>query len=269
MPLVFGASTFSFMWNESALQSMRRLRQAGYRSMDVIAVPGHLWPSELNATQRQELQSSLEQDDIVIDSMNTPALDLNIASCIADVRDFSVNTYIDLIRLGVELNARGIVVVPGRVSALLPPNADDTLNWTAQSVATLSECAAEFGQTILLESHPLTGFATAKAMCDLVDHIARANVKIAYDVANAEFIGEDQVEAIDLMSDRLGQTHLSDGTRSAWRHDPPGTGTVPFKPILEALEKSGFAQTNIVEIISGAAADNYIEAAKSLNIEIR
>ena len=44
-----GASTFSFMWQEPALISLRRLRAYDLNGFDIILAPGHQWPDELDS----------------------------------------------------------------------------------------------------------------------------------------------------------------------------------------------------------------------------
>ena len=265
----FGASTFSFIRQESALDSMRRLRRTGYRRFDVLAVPGHLWPAELSGSARTDLRRALERDDIVVESINPQPIDLNVGSCLQEVREHSVSIYSDAIRLATEIGARGVVVVPGRVAIALPPRAEDTLRWTVDSIAALSQVAREAGlEALLLENHPSTGFPTAVAMCELVDHVGADNVKVAYDVANAEYLGEDQIQAIKLLGNRLGQTHLSDGEPGRWAHDRPGRGAVRFHEILGELDAIEFVGTNIVEIVSQEPLADYLNAAETLGIEL-
>jgi sugar phosphate isomerase/epimerase len=52
------------------------------------------------------------------------------------------------------------------------------------------------------------------------------------------------------LAPRLGQVHLSDGTRSSWRHDRIGLGTVDFPGIQRTLKSIGFGGVQVLEIIS-------------------
>ncbi len=263
---IYGGSTFSFMWREPALAAMRRMRALGLNDFDILAVPGHFWPDELDAGGRRALAAALRADDIRVESVNIPALDQNLGSCIADARAYAVNLYRRLMEFGAELGARGAVVVPGRVSALLPPNAADTQSWLADSVAKLLEAARQFEQTIYLESHPQTSIPTAEKIAAFIDKFDDARLLVAYDVASAEFIGEDQSAALRLLGHRVGQTHLSDSTRAAWRHDKIGLGSVDFAPILSAIDEIGFTGVNILEIISADPVADIGHSMKALGI---
>lgn len=88
---------------------------------------------------------------------------------------------------------------------------------------------------------------------------------VAYDVANAEFIGEDQVAALGLLEPWLGQVHLSDGTRTSWRHDRAGTGTVRFGDICLALEEIRFRGLRVAEVISSDPLPDMAATLKQLH----
>jgi L-ribulose-5-phosphate 3-epimerase len=245
-----GGTTFSFMWSEPALATMRRIGELGLREFDVIMAPGHLWPDELDGAARRQMRQALAQDGLRVESTNLPALDFNLGSCLAEVRAYAVGRYADALRLAADLGGRGVVVVPGRVSGLLPPDRDDTLFWLGDSIAALLKVADETGQDLLLETHPQTAIASAEAMATFVESIHHPRALVAYDVANAEFIGEDQAEAIRRLRPILAQIHLSDATRTSWKHDRAGLGTVRFDRVRTALEEIDFGGVAIIEVIS-------------------
>ena len=146
------------MWREPALDSMRNMRAFGLNDFDVIVVPGHLWPTELSAADRRQLANSLQTEDIRIESLNLPALDLNLASCIPEVRAYSVGVFQENLRLSMELGGNGVVVVPGRVSSLLPPQFSDVINWLVDSMERVLKSADETAQTIFMECIPSRRF---------------------------------------------------------------------------------------------------------------
>ncbi|WP_260987695.1 sugar phosphate isomerase/epimerase [Roseomonas gilardii] len=167
-----------------------------------------------------------------------------------EVRSYGVGEYRTALRLSAELGGQGIVLVPGRVSSLLPPATEDTLGWLTESLGAILRTADETGQQVFLESHPLTPLPDVGRIAQFLDRVAHPRLTVAYDVANAEFIGEDQVAALRVLAPRLGQVHLSDGTCTAWRHDRAGLGTVDFASVVAVLEEIGFAGVAIAEIIS-------------------
>ena len=210
-----GASTFAFAWREPALEALRRLHALGLNGFDVILAPGHCWPGELTTAERSRLASTLSAEGIRIDSVNFPALDLNLASSVAEVRAYSVGRYREALQLGAELGARGVVAVPGRVSPLIGPPPEETERRLAESVEELLAAAEETDASVFLELHPQTPIPTVDALDRFVAGFADPRLRVAYDVANAEFVSEDHGEAIRRLAPRLGQVHLSDAQRDA------------------------------------------------------
>jgi sugar phosphate isomerase/epimerase len=262
----FGGSTFSYMWTATSLDAMRELRQIGLNDFDIIAVPGHLWPDELDAAQRRALRQSLEHADIRVESLNLPSVDQNLASCIPEARAYAVDVYTRTLRLAADLGARNVVVVPGRVGALLPPQLAHSLGWLEQGFSQLLRVAEESDQRLSLERIPLAPIATVDRLMPFLDRFGNhPRLLVAYDVASAEFMGEDQLDALARIGPRLGQTHLSDSTRTTWRHDRVGLGSVDFASILDALREARFDGVNVLEIISTSPRGDIADSLRALD----
>ena len=264
MKRAFGGSTFSFMWQEPALAAMRKLRALGLNDFDVILAPGHCWPAELSPPERARMAAALHADDMRIESLNLPAIDLNLASCVPEVRAQALALYTQALQLSADLGGRAVVVVPGRVSALFAPPQRASEGWLAESLEQLLAVAERVGQFLYLESHPQTPIPTVAAIEGFLTTIADPRLKVAYDVANAEFVAEDQPAALRRLAPRLGQVHLSDGTRTHWRHDRVGLGTVDFKRILAALADTRFAGVALLEIISATPLEDFSASLNAL-----
>lgn len=260
----FGGSTFSFMWQDTALAAMRKMQTLGLNDFDVLVVPGHLWPNELSAADRSVLADNLRSEGIRIESLNLPALDLNLASRVEEFRRYSIDLYIHTMQLAADLGAGAVVVVPGRVSSLFPPPRKDTEHVLRDSLEQLLRVAERLDQKIFVELHPQTPIPTTEAMLAFFDGLAHEKLPIAYDVSNAEFVGESQADAIRRLGHRIGQIHLSDGTRSQWRHDRVGLGTVRFDEILKAVNETRFSGVSILEIISSSPLEDLGASAAAL-----
>lgn len=264
----YGGSTFPFMWSEPARSALTRLQKLGLNDFDIIMVPGHLWHDELSSGQRTTLAAQLRADGIRIESLNLPALDQNLVSCIPEARAYAVALYTRTLELSADLGARGAVVIPGRVSALFPPAQADSEGWLADGLAQLLKVAERLTLNLYVESHPQTPIPTVDKIERFFSQLVHDRLKVAYDVSNAEFVSEDQVDAIRRLGPRLGQIHLSDGTRARWRHDRIGAGTVNFPAILQALEEVRFSGISVLEIISSTPIEDIAASIDELDAHL-
>ncbi|MFM0349716.1 sugar phosphate isomerase/epimerase family protein [Paraburkholderia sp. RL17-347-BIC-D] len=260
----FGGSTFSFMWQDTALAAMRKMQKLDLNDFDVLVVPGHLWPDELSAADRSGMAGNLRREGIRIESLNLPALDLNLVSRVGEFRRYSIDLYVRTMQLASDLGAGAVVVVPGRVSSLFPPPRKDSELLLRDSMEQLVRVAERLDQKIFVELHPQTPIPTTDAMLGFLDGLGHERLQIAYDVSNAEFVGENQPDAIRRSGNRIGQLHLSDGTRTQWRHDRIGLGTVRFDEILSAVKEIGVSATSILEIISSSPLEDMRTSADVL-----
>jgi sugar phosphate isomerase/epimerase len=159
--------------------------------------------------------------------------------------------YSRLLELGAEIGVRNVVVVPGRVGSLLAPKLENTLGWLESGFQQLLRVAEKNDQRLYVEMIPLSPISKVDRLIPFLDRFdGNPRMLVAYDVASAEFMGEDQVSALRSIGKRLGQTHLSDSPRQVWRHDRVGLGTVKFPEILATLRGLPFGGVNILEIIS-------------------
>ena len=259
-----GASTFAFAWREPALDALRRLHALGLNGFDVILAPGHCWPGELTAADRSRLASTLAAEGIRIDSVNFPALDLNLASCIAEVREYSLGRYREALLLGAELGARGVVAVPGRVSPLIGPPQEETERWLAESVGELLAVAEELDVSVFLELHPQTPIPTVDALDRFMAGFDDPRLRVAYDVANAELVSEDHREALRRLAPRLGQVHLSDASKTRWAHDRIGAGTVDFGTVFRTLDEVAFDGSCILEVVTATPLTDIAASLEAL-----
>lgn len=249
----FGGSTFPFMWQESALESMRRLKRLGLGAVDILLAPGHLWPDADGDRSAKDIKKAMDDEGLTIDSLSLPALDFNLASCLPEVRSLSIENYCRAIELSASLGGRGVGVVPGRISALLPPSRAESLGWLGDSLAILDSYASAHDVCLFVETHPHTPVPTCEELVSLLEALNCDQVKIAYDIATAIFINEDYVDMIARHCGWIGQIHLSDSSRARWEHAPLGRGDLDVTLAVEAIRNVGFSGVTILEIITDDA----------------
>jgi len=262
---VLGVNTYSYVWTAPLLDCVCRLGDLGYRVFEGVINPPHLDLS-MPATERRHVAATLAARGLTLQSLNLPSLDHNLASPVNAMRDFSIGLFRDAIDLAADLAVPYLVTVPGRMNPLLAPDMALRQAWMHESMAALLPYAARRGVNLALENVPFAAFPDAQTLGEFVRSLGAGSepVSICYDVANAHYIGESPVQGLRTLGDLVSLVHLSDTTRSTWRHDEVGQGDVPFGDLPGALQDMGFSGACMLEIIASEPESAILRSHQAL-----
>ena len=147
-----------------------------------------------------------------------------------------------------------------------PEGADRTevLEQMAACLKELAEAAFAQGLIVSLEDYDNASspIATAEGMKWFADHVP--GVGITFDTGNFSYAGEDELEAFELLQDRIVHVHCKDrADRSLWGEQP--TRTMDGRKIYPCPFGAGFIRTD--EILDRLQAIGYdtIAAGDSYN----
>ena len=93
--LFLGASTWTYLQTCSLETALRRLKGLGYSRFDVLTIPPHLWPYDIDIAQRRALRDLLVSEGLSFDSLNLPSTDQNLCSVTPQMREYSVQQFLD------------------------------------------------------------------------------------------------------------------------------------------------------------------------------
>lgn len=243
---------------------MRRLGTVGVSRFDVLTVPPHLWPYDLPHVGRRDLRQWLEAEGFAIESLNLPSTDQNLCSATEQMRAYSIGQWRAVFDLCSDLGVGSVVIVPGRRPNFVPAPVAQYDAWLRAALEQLVPAAERAGIRIMLENHHQSPMPTVRGMASFLDAFGSDRLGIAYDVANGEFVGEDQADAIRTAGRWLAQVHLSDASRTRWDHAPIGRASIDFAAVCEALVAVGFRGTSIVELISDTPDQDMADARARL-----
>jgi L-ribulose-5-phosphate 3-epimerase len=261
---IFGCNTYSYMRSHSAEACLAQLADQGFREFELMVHPGHLWPAALSGEQRRTLRRIIESRGLRLVTLNMPNIDINVAGAAAEMRAYSLDLLIEVVRLAGELGASGVVIGPGKANPLFPAEAEELIGHFFAALDRLGPIAETSGTALWVENMP---FAFLPAIGELMAAIARYGndtIRVVYDAANAWFISEDFADGLLECRERLALVHLSDTGQQTYRHDPVGAGTVPFADIPPALAAVGYTARPMLEIISRDPDRDIIASAGKL-----
>jgi sugar phosphate isomerase/epimerase len=244
----FTPSSYSYLWRTGLPDAIEDMARGGFERTEVMAALPHVDLWERGADLADEINAARKRAGLLISGLNPPGLDINIGSSDASMREWSVAMYIAIGRLAAEVDARYLVVHPGRLAVLIPPPADMAREWVLASVAEIARALEPTGVQVLFENTPTGLLDTGEECVGVVRHIGAPNLGLVYDVANG-FMVEDPNHGLRMAAELLEVIHLSDTTRARWRHDPVGTGDVDFAALAATVADIGFDGEVVLETV--------------------
>jgi sugar phosphate isomerase/epimerase len=251
------------MWREDAEATMRRLVPHGYSDFDIFLTPPSFWPSAMTTHERSQYRRRLEQESMRIDSVNFPNYDYNPAAPTEAARKFSIGLLAEQISVCAEMGIKRFIIIPGRYGLSSPP-VSFGLDWLHRCFDLLLPLAEREGVQLVIENVPSTVLPSVSDIITFVAAYDHPNLAMCYDVANAEFVGDDHYSLLLQAAKWLAQVHFSDATRTRWAHDPVGHGTVDFAGIGRLLVEIGFSQVAINEVRGDPQEEAIIGSQRAL-----
>lgn len=248
----FGVNTYSYMYGMTAGQCLSHLMEQGYRRVELMMFPGHLWPAELSPAERQELRRFAGAEGIEITGLNQPNMDLNLTGATPEMRAYTLALMRGGLELAADLGSTALVIGPGKPNGLLPLPRETTLAWFHDGLATLNAVGKRLGVQLLVENMPMSILPRAADLMTALAEHGDDRVGIAYDIANAAFLQEDLAESLALLKPRLKAVHLSDTRADVPEHrafDTP-QGIVPLATLAQSIRDLDLGSALVFEIIS-------------------
>jgi len=247
---LFGCNSYAYMLSLGAEDCLAKMAHLGFREFELMVHPGHLWPAELSANKRHTIRRMLEQHGLQLTTLNLPNIDINIASTTPEMRAYSLDCLTETVRLAGELGVRGVVMSPGKPSALLPAGHEVLTGYFFAALDQLGPIAKASGTALWIENVTVSFLPRISGIMEALASYGNHDIRVVYDIANAYFVDEDFAEGLKTCRERLALVHLSDTTRQVYRHGPVGTGDLPFANLPPALAAVDYRARPMLEIIS-------------------
>jgi L-ribulose-5-phosphate 3-epimerase len=262
--LPLGVSTFSYIYTHSALDGLLHLADLGFRDFELVVIPPHIWPPDLDGAQRREIPRRLADRGLAIHSFCFPLDDNNLNSFLPEVRRLTLDMYAQVIDLAGEWQVPYVLLLPGKTHPFFPPPSEQMMDWLAEAIRELAPRAAGAGVQLLLENVPATFVPRSDDLMRAIDYAGEDSIGINLDIANARTAREDPAEAIRRVKDRLKLVHLADNDLTRHRKEAIGRGTLDFAPVADALREIGYDGFSMLEIITNDRPDEGIRESRDI-----
>lgn len=260
----FGCNTYSYTLSRTAEDCLIHLAHLGFSDFELMMVPGHLWPPEVDSSARKALRRRIAKLGVTIVALNMPNVDFNIAGLAPEMRRYTLDRLKSIVELAGDLGAPGIVIGPGKANPLFPASKDLLIDHFFAALDELCARADKAGTALWVENMPFAFLPKIGELMDVLDRYGNPRIGIVWDAANSHFAHEDLGESLRRCRDRLKLVHLSDTNRWQYRHDAVGLGTVPFAEIPPILAEIGYDRRPMLEVISRDADRDILASAQRL-----
>ena len=116
---------------------------------------------------------------------------------------------------------------------------DKTLNNVAGGIKECLDYAESRGVMLALEDHPEVGTQITHFM-RILELVGDHRLKVNLDTSNPMVSGDNAVDLVELVKDRVVHVHASDRNKDL-EHTVAGSGAVDFPGIFTILKRAGFA----------------------------
>jgi D-psicose/D-tagatose/L-ribulose 3-epimerase len=227
-------------------QGLVLARELGYEGIDLFVAfdPGRLSPGE-----RAARIAGVRDGDLPVYSVLCTCLGLNDFN--SAVREYHIERARNVLDYAAEFESvRNLLFVPGEYmfqGKLLPRERE----WEAvvDATAQVGRHAASLGLDVAIELLPFE-HAFIRTLDDLerlLDAVALDNVKAAIDISHL-WLERIEPQQLDRFAGRIAQVHVADCDGTSHGDLPPGRGTTPFVPYLEAIARAGYSGSASVEL---------------------
>ena len=260
----FACNTYSYTMSHGARDCLSHLAGMGFREVELMMYPGHLWPPDTGAQERRELGRHVGALGLHVVTLNMPNIDMNIAGASAEMRRHTLDLLRGIVELAGDLGVPGVVLGPGKANTLFAAPTERLTGYLFAALDELGPLSSKAGTALWVENIPFAFLPEAEQLTAVLDRYGNPDIGIVWDAANSHFMGEDLGTSLRLCAPRLKLVHLSDTNRWRYRHDSVGLGTVPFAELPPLLAEVGYVRRSMLEIIAPDADKDILASAERL-----
>ena len=260
----FGCNTYSYSLSHSARDCLVHLAGMGFREFELMMVPGHLWPPDIDAAGRKALRRRVEALGVNVVTLNMPNVDMNVAGIAPEMRCYTLDLLGRIVELAGDLEVPGVVVGPGKANPLFPAPKERLIGYFLAALDELAPLAKKAGTALWVENMPFAFLPKIDELMEVLDRHGNSDIGIVWDAANSHFAHEDLGQSLRSCRERLKLVHLSDTNRWTYRHEAVGRGTVPFSQVPAVLAEVRHDKRAMLEIISHDADRDILTSAQHL-----
>ncbi len=238
-----GASTLGYR-HDSLDVALHEISAHGFHTCDVVMLSNycaHFNPVTASADEKARLQAQLQELGLSIATLNVGDGLLGIPAQRAGALKWAMAS-LDYAK---ELGGYAITIQSGVEPK--PSEWLETARAVAKDLRILGDYAAGMGLDLTLELHKTMLMSNTQQALDLMDLVDHPQVGVALDPSHLTYAGEKAADAALKLGSHVKHVHLRDGVGKNILV-VPGDGTVDFRALAAALEKTGYDRAAVIEL---------------------
>ena len=195
----FGLVTYLWGRDWDLPTLLKNCQTAGIQGVELRTTHAHGVEPNLTAELRQEIKKLFDQSPVTLVG---PGSDENLSHVNPADLEQAMESYKKFLKLSFDLQSSGVKLKPNDLPPEVPR--EQTIRQIGQSLNTLGEYAATYGQQIRLEAHGACApLPIMKQIMDIADH---PNVALCWNCNPQDLQGQGLEYNFNLVQDRLGDT---------------------------------------------------------------
>ena len=174
----FAVNTYAYILDTGMEDCIARLAEHGFRELELMMYPDHLWPPAMDAGALARLGPLITSLGLTVRTVNQPNVDINIAGASEEMRSYSRAMVRAQVTLAGELGAEGVVMGPGKPNPLFPAPNERMLGWYFAALDELVPHANACGTRLLLENMPFSFLPDADGLMESLDRYGAAEIGV-------------------------------------------------------------------------------------------
>lgn len=256
MQLAFSSNAYMrYPFEEAAA----RIRALGYEGLELMADVPHAWPAGLLPATKRSIREAMDREQLAFSNVNAFMM-----NAVADHRQpYWYPSFIEpdpayrrirtdhtrrALELCAELGAPHITTEPG--GPLAPGQSrSGAIDIFVEELKPLAELAERLGVGLLVEPEPGLLIETTEQYLEVAERLGSSAIGLNFDIGHAFCMSEDIPGQVRRLAAHTRHYHVEDIAASRVHHHlVPGTGAIPFGPILEAIRATGYEGWLTVEL---------------------
>ena len=269
MQLAFSTNAYTRF---SLIESLRRIRSAGFEAVEILADQPHAYPEHLTPGLAMEIADELSRLGLAVSNVNANCtfgywrdpppeafFEPSLISPNRHHREDRIRLIGRTLQFARQVGAENISITSGRLLGGMPP--DKAAGQFEDSIRRVLDLADREGVNVGIECEPGLYVEYASELADWIERIGHPRLGANLDIGHSVVSGESIPQVTRLLAGRIWNLHIEDIPGRKHYHLIPGQGAVDWVALKASLDAIGYTRFATVELYTHSADPDHAAQA--------